>query len=388
MIVTTDSNSSYETPPTLRLFSQPMELLPPPPARVEDENPDLPPEVIDPVGGLPKMTRTGSVVYVKPVDHLEPGADLSRIEDDAGLFETTRSPPDPPYANDHTSHNTSVTHEDRLHPVDGEKAGKVMEVHGESLHAERGITFWRFSIEVELGDQQTRIAYRINRGPAIGFWVPARGETMNVMFHSCNGFSLNVNPAQFSGPDPMWRDVLNAHQVRPFHAMIGGGDQIYNDSVMKQSGLFQAWFNIKNPLQKHSMDFTADMQEELETYYLERYCMWFSQGLFGMANSQIPMINVWDDHDIIDGFGSYPDHFMVSPVFSGLGSIAFKYYMLFQHQSTVKDSSADEPSWLLGTSLSPYIGQLSRSVFMFLGRKVAFLGLDCRTERTVSVLSG
>ena len=24
--------------------------------------------------------------------------------------------------------------------------------------------------------------------------------------------------------------------------------------------------------------------------------MWFSQGLFGMANSQIPMINIWDDH--------------------------------------------------------------------------------------------
>jgi phosphodiesterase/alkaline phosphatase D-like protein len=42
------------------------------------------------------------------------------------------------------------------------------------------------------------------------------------------------------------------------------------------------------------------MQEELEQFYLERYAMWFSQGLFGMASSQIPMINVWDDHDIID----------------------------------------------------------------------------------------
>ena len=38
------------------------------------------------------------------------------------------------------------------------------------------------------------------------------------------------------------------------------------------------------------------MQEELEIFYLERYSMWFSQGLFGMANSQIPMINIWDDH--------------------------------------------------------------------------------------------
>ena len=87
--------------------------------------------------------------------------------------------------------------------------------------------------------------------------------------------------------------------------------------------------------------------------------------------------------DIIDGFGSYPDHFMASPVFCGLGNVAFKYYMLFQHQSVTDESSADEPSWLLGASLGPYINEFSRNVFMSLGRHVAFLGLDCRTERMV-----
>lgn len=91
--------------------------------------------------------------------------------------------------------------------------------------------------------------------------------------------------------------------------------------------------------------------------------------------------------DIIDGFGSYPDHFMRSPVFSGLGAVAFKYYMLFQHQSIVDEGMADEPSWLLGASRGPYINELSRSVFMFLGKHVAFLGLDCRTERKVRLQS-
>ena len=87
--------------------------------------------------------------------------------------------------------------------------------------------------------------------------------------------------------------------------------------------------------------------------------------------------------DIIDGFGSYPHHFMSTPVFSGLGNVAFKYYMLFQHQSVVDEMTTDEPSWLLGASRGPYINELSRSVFMFLGKHVAFLGLDCRTERMV-----
>ena len=88
--------------------------------------------------------------------------------------------------------------------------------------------------------------------------------------------------------------------------------------------------------------------------------------------------------DIIDGFGSYPHHFMSTPVFSGLGGVAFKYYMLFQHHSVPAETAADEPSWLLGAAPGPYINELSRSVFMSLGKHVAFLGLDCRTERMVS----
>jgi hypothetical protein len=179
----------------------------------------------------------------------------------------------------------------------------------------------------------------------------------------------------------MWRDVLNTHQTKPFHVMLGGGDQIYNDAVMRDTEHFQAWLELKNPHHKHEAEFTPELKDELETFYLNRYAMWFSQGLFGMANSQIPMVNVWDDHDIIDGFGSYPDRFMTSPVFSGLGNVAFKYYMLFQHQSLPDELTADEPSWLLGASPGPYINELSRSLFMFLGKQVAFLGLDCRTER-------
>ena len=104
------------------------------------------------------------------------------------------------------------------------------------------------------------------------------------------------SPAAFSGPDPLWRDVLNAHQTKPFHVMIGGGDQIYNDAVVKQTTLFQEWLTIKNPHRKHAAPFSSQMQDELEDFYLERYSMWFSQGLFGMANSQIPMVNIWDDH--------------------------------------------------------------------------------------------
>ncbi len=87
--------------------------------------------------------------------------------------------------------------------------------------------------------------------------------------------------------------------------------------------------------------------------------------------------------DIIDGFGSYPHHFMSTPVFCGIGAVAFKYYMLFQHQSVPDEGSAEEPSWLMGASNGPYINELSRSIFVSLGKNIALLALDCRTERMV-----
>lgn len=385
MIVTHDDHSSYASAPTLRIFAQPMDLLSPPSADMQDSADDAPSEHDDPIAGQVKVSRMGCPLYVKPVNDIEDGVDLSRVEDETGLFQTTKMPnmrrQQPRDTDGQQRRQVPTTNNSRVKRRDGEKAGRYREVRAARLHAERGVTFWRFNIEVELGSTQARIAYRINRGPDIGFWVPASGQTMNVMFHSCNGFSLSVDPNTFSGPDPLWRDVLNRHQYRPFHVMLGGGDQIYNDAAMRDTELFKEWLQIKNPEHKHKAEFTEDMQDELEDFYLERYGMWFSQGLFGMANSQIPMVNIWDDHDIIDGFGSYPHHFMSTKVFTGLGAVAYKYYMLFQHQSVVSETQKEEPSWLLGASPGPYINELSRSVFMFLGRKVAFLGLDCRTER-------
>ena len=198
MIVTADADSSYAPAPILRLFSEPMDLVPPPaPHRIDpNDTQDLPSEIIDPVAGLPKLSRSGRTVYVKPVDDLDEAKDLSRIEDDDGLFEETRTAavptaygtPDfkPNRSTSSSSGNPKASRRESRSPKKGQA------VEGVRLHAERGVTFWRFSLEIELLPQETRVAYSINNCPAIGFWVPARGHSMNVMFHSCNGFSMSV----------------------------------------------------------------------------------------------------------------------------------------------------------------------------------------------------
>lgn len=197
MIVTADADSSYDPAPTLRLFPEAMDLLPPPPQHVDAEDGrELPAEYIDPIAGLPKLSRSGKTVYVKPVDDLEQGVDLSRLEDDDGLFEEFRTAAVP------TAYGTPDFHPGRSNgtsqptPKVGTRAERFsrrgQQVRGVRLHAERGVTFWRFNMEVELSVQQTRVAYSINGSPSVGFWIPGRGQSMNVMFHSCNGFSMSV----------------------------------------------------------------------------------------------------------------------------------------------------------------------------------------------------
>ena len=200
MIVTVDADSSYDPVPTLRLFHQPMNLLPPPPQQLDGESADnLPFEYVDPIAGLPKLSRTGRTVYVKPIEDLDGGVDVSRIENDEGLYEETRT------ANVPTSYGKAdellgrgvppPSSSNRMTHRTGKQSGRYQEVRGVRLHAERGVTFWRFSLEVELGNKEARIAYSINKAASIGFWVPARGQTMNLMFHSCNGFSMSVKYA-------------------------------------------------------------------------------------------------------------------------------------------------------------------------------------------------
>lgn len=102
-------------------------------------------------------------------------------------------------------------------------------------------------------------------------------------------------------------------------------------------------------------------------------------------------------------------------VFRGIGGVSFKYYCLFQHhtappQSTftsdapetmqataygttgadarpLKDTyvyprTADDASWIIGARPGPYVEERSRSLYMRLGKRMAFCGIDARIERT------
>ncbi|KIW03357.1 uncharacterized protein PV09_05565 [Verruconis gallopava] len=284
------------------------------------------------------------------------------------------------------------------------------------LYEDPDKTFWRFSLDIPIQTYEARWQYALASPSGVQitrtFVVPSKSQSMRIMFHSCNGFSVGTDVDAWNGP-ALWNDVLRMHEQQPFHVMIGGGDQIYNDGV-RVDGPLKPWTNISNPKKRRDFLFSEEMRRQCDEYYFKNYVRWYGQEPFKSANAIIPQINIWDDHDIIDGFGSYTDHFMRCHVFRGIGGVAHKYYMLFQHhlpppKSTftsdapatihtegsttapdpeqLKDSwvltgEKEDPAYIIGAKPGPYVEEHSRNIYCQLGARIAFAGIDARTERT------
>ncbi|KZT54207.1 hypothetical protein CALCODRAFT_457001 [Calocera cornea HHB12733] len=257
---------------------------------------------------------------------------------------------------------------------------------GYCLLAESGHTFWRFSMTVPMSDGDRNAKYVIGGGDLEegvegDFWVPGREDSMRIMFHSCNGFGCEISKDNFAGP-ALWKDVLRTHELYPFHVVIGGGDQVYSDEV-RVSGPLKAWADEMVPARRASHPCTPDLEGKIDEWYFQNYCSWYNTEIIRDAFARIPGINIYDDHDIIDGFGSYRDKWMRAPIFLGIGRVAWKYYALFQLHIPPKGEDPEDPSWLIGKEPGPYIRERSRSICTTLGKRIMFFGLDCRTERTL-----
>ena len=199
--------------------------------------------------------------------------------------------------------NKSSTTDD----VAGSKASyeDIVKILGLKLYEDMNKAFWRFSLELPIQDHEAIWEYTIpnihfssgksaRTNSSKRFVVPAASESMRMMFHSCNGFSVGTDEDAWSGP-ALWGDVLRVHRKKPFHVMIGGGDQIYNDGV-RVDGPLKAWTEISNPKRRRDYPFPEKLRDECDRYYFGNYVRWFSTEPFASANGVIPQVNIWDDH--------------------------------------------------------------------------------------------
>jgi hypothetical protein len=81
-------------------------------------------------------------------------------------------------------------------------------IDGLKLYADPDKTFWRFNLQLALSDAQTKWQYTIpnvyfmssvSKDKSRQFVVPSANESMRIMFHSCNGFSVGTDEDFWSG---------------------------------------------------------------------------------------------------------------------------------------------------------------------------------------------
>lgn len=278
----------------------------------------------------------------------------------------------------------------------GTSIDQTQRVVGQEIYVYSGrggtFTFWRFPIRIQLGYNELCIKYSINGGMQLSFHVPTIQQNMRWATYSCNGFSAGVNPDDFRGPgfrsgyDPMWVDLLQQHSQQPFHVLVGGGDQLYCDSLTREPEM-QDWVHSQNTAAKLSCPLTPEITECIDRFLFNHYCASFRHGAFARANSSIPMLNMCDDHDLIDGFGSYPDDLQSCPIFQAIGARGYFFFLLFQcfinpYYDGLSDRPGEHPfkSLVLGFQ-GPFVGLPSHSFLAPLGPNVQILMLDCRAER-------
>eukprot|EP00835_Amoeboradix_gromovi_P002861 NODE_172_length_15988_cov_0.603940.p1 type:complete len:508 gc:universal NODE_172_length_15988_cov_0.603940:5270-6793(+) len=237
------------------------------------------------------------------------------------------------------------------------------------LYKYKDYSFQRYTFNTPL-TSATKLTYSI-LDITYTISIPGANEPIRVLWHSCNGYSSGVDETKYP-LDGLWSHVLQQHLAKPYHCQMGGGDQLYSDKVFDECRLLVDWIKIPSKRQRETYGWNNDLEQQVDEWYFHRYCKHFSRGGLSQAMAEIPYSFVLDDHDLFDGYGSYPERLQNCPIFQGVFKIAYKYYLIFQQQVQSTEMARAEG----------YFGEHGNSFIRHLGDKQAVLLVDTRRERT------
>ncbi|KAE8147030.1 hypothetical protein BDV25DRAFT_41609 [Aspergillus avenaceus] len=246
-------------------------------------------------------------------------------------------------------------------------------------------TFYKYDVDLQMEDTgPAKWTYAITSHlgcTRYEFLIAGRHETnWRFITTSGNDFSLNVNAnerSRLGGVGLMWKDIMQKHnEIGGFHAQLSLGGQIYADRMWKEISSLKQWLTIRGKEARKTMPWTAAHEEDVSHAYFHYYTSHFDQPYLRESFAQIPYVCQIDDHDIFDGFGSYPEHMQFSNMFKNIGRIGTEMYLLFQHHTTL------EVLRNVSTELDLFtITGTGWHFVKYFGPAVAVVGLDCRSER-------
>lgn len=253
-------------------------------------------------------------------------------------------------------------------------------VAAEELEETASGRFWRVALDIPVPDAGHQLVYSVHSdaGPCEdqfgragwSFHVPAResAQKIRIAYASCNGFSHDPSKNR-ERPYALWETMREQHEAHPFSLLIMGGDQLYADEIWKSRicPTVEAW-NELGYEQRIRARATQRMKKELADFYESLYLRHWAKDDMAFMMASVPSVMMWDDHDIFDGWGSYPPELQGCEVYGAIYEQASHHFELFQIRSRQNAS-------LLDANAAYYS-------FGFVFRGHGVLGLDNRAERS------
>ncbi|KAI7279769.1 hypothetical protein KC345_g5149 [Hortaea werneckii] len=265
----------------------------------------------------------------------------------------------------------------KAHPISSHQRWVFYRYDVDLRMDEAGPAKWTYAITSHLGCTRYE------------FLVAGRYEhSWRFVAHSGNDFALNISAnerTKLGGVGLMWKDVLLKHtECGGFHAQVGLGGQISADRLWKDIPALKQWTALSGKENRKLAPWTPKMEDDVTHAFFHYYTSHFDQPAVREAWAQIPSVCCLDDHDIFDGWGSYPEYLQSSHVFQNLGRLGVEMYLLFQHHTT--------PEILRAVSNDIDLFTITGNGWHFvkyLGPSVVLVGPDTRSERTASqVMAG
>jgi PhoD related phosphatase len=239
-----------------------------------------------------------------------------------------------------------------------------------------GSTAWRTSFSVPMQAAARKVNYSVD-GESYDINVPALGAMPCIAYTSCNGFSDPKLMKDVADKNALWTRLHKLHTKReltrdqvhgPFHLLLMGGDQIYSDAMWVVCPLLTQWCDLPSR-QRWNAEFTPELAAQVRMFFERTYIDRWSQPEMNALMSSVPSVMMWDDHDIMDGWGSYPDEMHNCAVYQGIYRTARECFAIFQQHSAPGSAS---PCVLPGQTA--YTSEYSIG-------GMALLAIDMRSER-------
>ncbi|HMA15133.1 MAG TPA: alkaline phosphatase D family protein, partial [Kiloniellaceae bacterium] len=158
---------------------------------------------------------------------------------------------------------------------------------------------------------------------------------LRIAYTSCNGQESGDRKRPLEKRNVLWQRLARQHEAAPFHVLLQGGDQIYADEVASLHRRAR-----HNPIAAWSYRTQGDigpLRAAMRRELFRRYHELYRQPQVAHIMARVPMLAIWDDHDICDGWGSLPPERQDSDFGRAVFAVSRELYLLFQHGAVAPD---------------------------------------------------